>query len=44
MNENCIDTPYGKLYINTENNSLDTSLADKIFTVETESAKKKEKG
>jgi len=44
LDENGIDTPYGRLYINPENNSLDTSLADKIFTVETESAKKKEKG
>jgi hypothetical protein len=44
MNENCIDTPYGKLYINPENNSLDTSLADNIFTVEMEYTKKKEKG
>ena len=44
MNENCIDTPFGKLYINSENNSLDTNLANKIFTVETESSKKKEKG
>jgi hypothetical protein len=44
MNEDCIDTPYGKLYVNPENNSLDTSLADNIFTVEMESAKKKERG
>ena len=44
INENCVDTPDGKLYRNQETNSLDIDLADKIFMVETESSKKKEKG
>jgi len=44
MIDDCIDTPYGKLYINPENNSLDINLADNIFTVEMEYTKKKEKG
>jgi len=41
FNTNYIDTPYGKLYTHQDSLSLDTDLADKIFTVESE---KKQKG
>ena len=41
LNTDCIDTPYGKLYIHRDSQSIDTDLADKIFTVESE---KKQKG
>jgi len=41
LHEKYIDTPYGKLYTNQDSLSLDTDLADKIFTVESE---KKQKG
>jgi transposase InsO family protein len=38
--EKYIDTPYGKLYTNPDSFSLDTDLADKVFTVESETKSK----
>jgi len=41
FNTNYIDTTYGKLNTNQDSLSLDTDLADKIFTVESEKKQKR---